>query len=271
MSGSARIPFILGIAAALLWGALFLAVWKLGGFPNETIQNKFFEFDFAAYCFGLVAIAVSCAGVYISLVIDRSSDQLMRLVELHLMPDPFADRKTLEELCKPRSYSTNVERTDKVKVIYAISQLPRWKTMEPQEQAELTGPNGLDAERLGNGKRFRRFQEQLDRKWVLHGAIIISTLYATVPFLYYFAPGRVVVTELFTTYICCIAEIVLCAILFWRRSHFFSHYESRMSSWKADLKNFIVMTVSPAAPPPDPSTPPPPVSGPLMQWRPPGA
>src|ERR1700726_869981 len=94
--GKWSIALVLSLA---LWWAVYYIIESRGSYVNSTATTKFFDFDFAGYCFGLVAVAVSCAGVYLSLVVDRASDLLMRMVEVHLMPDPFADRKTLEEIC----------------------------------------------------------------------------------------------------------------------------------------------------------------------------
>jgi hypothetical protein len=231
----------------LVWFSVHYLIESQGYFPSSTPNTKFFEFDFAGYCFGLVAVAVSCAGVYLSLVVDRASDLLMRMVEIHLMPDPFGDRKTLEEICRPQIITIPLERTDKVKVTYAISQLPRWKTLDQTERLNLTGREGLDAERLSNGRRFRWYQNQHDRIAVLLFAIVISVLYAVVPFLYGLASGQAIVAQLFTIYILCFLEIGLCTFLFWRRDQFLSNFEVRMSSWRPDLKMFMLMVVTTGA------------------------
>jgi hypothetical protein len=137
-----------------------------------------------------------------------------------------------------------------VKVIYAISQLPKWKTLDQPERQQLTGREGLDAEKLSNGNRFCWYQDQHDRMAVLLLAVIISVFYATVPFLYNFAnSGQIIITELFTIYFLCIVEVLLCTIFFWRRSDFLASFETRMSTWKPDLKNFIIMTVRVSDPP----------------------
>lgn len=232
---------LLGVAAAVLWAALYALATYQGWWPEPTVNNKFFEFDFAGYSFGLVAVAVSAAGVYVSIVTDRISDQMMRVIELHFVPNPFQERKLIEEHCAPEDTDNGkVHRTAHVKVIWAITQLVKWPTLEDEKKKDLLGTEGLDAEKLGLAKPFPKLQDQFDRKLVLQFAIIIAAIYATIPFLYFFVNGRIVVTVLFTLYVLCIAEIVLCSALFYKRSRFMALFEMRVGSWRPDVENYLV-------------------------------
>jgi len=240
----AVVLLLLIVGTISLWGAIYLIATVQSVWPwpqTTTIHHKFFEFDFAGYAFGLVAVAVSAAGVYVSMVTNRVSDEMMRVIELHYVPDPFLDRKLIEDRCAPGEAGNagRLRRTAHVKVIYAITQLLKWPTLEEDERKRLLGHEGLDAEKLNLAKPFPRLQEQFDRKLVLQFAIIIAVVYATIPFLYFFVKGEIVVTVLFTLYILCIVEIVLCAALFYRRSRFLSLFEIRVGAWREDIAIYL--------------------------------
>jgi hypothetical protein len=133
-------------------------------------------------------------------------------------------------------------------VLYAILQLKRWQAMEPGERSQLTGVQGLDAEKVGMGKWFCRLQNQSDRKTVLQFAMLISALYALVPLLFFFTSALVVVSALFTVYFLSLFEIGLCGFHYWRRTMHIRGFESRMGAWRADLIIFVAFQTKLSAP-----------------------
>ncbi|MEA2841697.1 MAG: hypothetical protein QOF41_3027 [Methylobacteriaceae bacterium] len=231
---------ICAVCAVVIWGVLLLVAHRWAWAADEAIKSRFADFDFAGYIFGMVAVAVSSAGVYVTLFTERATDQMMKLVEMHLIPDPFSDSKIAQHYCDPKLNDGNsVQRSAPIRVIYSLYKLRTWVGMNPEQRAKLLGEEGLDADALGIGKQFPKLQEHVDKKLVFSIAVIISLLYATLPLFYLAKDNKIVFTVLIVLNIMCVVEIAICAICYFYRTRFFSNFEARLGSWRPDIANYL--------------------------------
>lgn len=232
---------ILALAFAL-WLAVFLFVLFHSPAQTQPLNTKYIDFDFAGYCFGLVAVAVSCAGVYISLVVRPISADLIKRVETHLMPKPFSSATVAEDICSPAAEITNVLRGPEIKIIYAVVRLAKWATLEDNEKLQLLGPEGLNAGRLGFGRGFAKYEEQWDRRLVIVVAVVMCVIYATIPFIYLSSFLSVLISILWTLYFFSLVEAVVCACFFWRRSRYLNEFEKHLGGWRINIDHYILLT-----------------------------
>lgn len=240
--------FAVLLLAALAIAAFYIYFRSSGIYAAETTSKSPTEFDFSAYSFGIIAVAVTFAGVYISIVPDRCSDQIMKIVELHYIPHLFNDIGRLETTCKPEQDNGSTRRTDGVKVLYAVSQLIRWASLDDADRDKHTGSEGLGTGRSWLGKGFLLFQYQTDRLVIATVGIVISIIYVLAPIAYWIDSEKIAVGMLYTVYICSIVEMLLCAFFYAIRYGYISHFEQRVVSFEGEISNFLTMVTKAKVP-----------------------
>ena len=172
----------------------------------------------------------------------------MKLVELHLTPEPFQDRASLSSVCKPDIVSSKVHRPEAAKALYAITVLLKWSALSLEERSKYLGPEGINQHGTLLGRFFVYFQNQDDRIFVADVGIATSVFYFMVPLSYYCASLRTVAALLFTIYALCVFQVVTCIVLFAVRTNFIVYFERSMPSWKGQLDNYIqLISIRPGA------------------------
>ena len=213
-----------------------------GGFaPEATKLHSFSEFDFSSYAFGLVAVALSFAGIYISIILESCNDQLYRLLTVHFIPIPFQDVSDLEKACHPSATVQGIARTSGICCVHAIVGLKKWSALSKLNKAELLGPSGLGAGRSWFGPLFSFFQSGRDRLIVASIGISTSLVYVALPAAYWMSYETLSVAMLSAMYVMCVLEILVCASLYLLKWFFISGVEKEMPKWHPEISNTLVM------------------------------
>jgi hypothetical protein len=232
---------IVTLLTLALWGTIFAYVLYHPPVVGVALTTKYIEFDFAGYCFGLVAVAVSSAGVYFSLVVQPLSADMLKRIELHLMPKPFKSGEVAESICRPVPDLPAVERGPEIKIIHAAIRLARWATLEENDKKELLGPEGLNAGKLNFARGVATFEEQWDRQIVSVIATVICVIYVAVPFLYIASLVVLLISLLWSLYFLAILEAVVCASLYWRRWSYLAEFEKHLGGWAVNIDHYILV------------------------------
>jgi len=235
------VTVVVALALALCVVIYGFIWWKDYFSASPVLTTKYIDFDFAGYCFGIIAVAVSGAGVYISLVVRPLSAEMVERIETHLMPEPFKSVELAEKTCAPQNDLPTLTRGPEVKVIYAAIRLAKWATLEDDEKQKLMGPEGLNAGNLGFGKGFSKYESLWDRQLVFVIALLISIVYAVVPWIYLFSTKAILaIAVLWSLYVMAIIEAVVCACLYWRRAKYLNHFEQLLGGWSVNIGHYIV-------------------------------
>ncbi|MDX7951436.1 hypothetical protein P7D22_09670 [Lichenihabitans sp. Uapishka_5] len=237
------ILFVLGCAflCSLAVALVYFRFEHSKSYADATTIKSFAEFDFSSYAFGIVAVAVSFAGVYVSVVPDRCSDQIAKLLQVHLTPDPFQDLGEIESKCHPKQGVQGYIQTEGVKSTYALVVLSRWVSLEPSVRKTLLGVDGISSNRRWLGTAFEFFQSQRDRFFVTVLGACTSVLYASVPIAYWLNSERLAVAVLKVVYLLCLIEMICCAVLYLIRISFLGVFEDRMAPWRNEIRNHLLL------------------------------
>ena len=194
------------------------------------------EFDFPGYAFGLVAVAVSFSGVYVSIVPESCIGQLKNRAAAHLIPSPFSEWKNIRDQCDPK----NPARTATVKILYVLA---IWGTIGRNERRDLLQSDGLDQSDYWFNKRLEWFEKQSDRLLAVTVGAVISLLYLAVPIFYPFATKEAGFSLLVVLYVTCLADVLICAVLFWVRHAFVQNFNDKAKQWQPFCENYLAQLV----------------------------
>lgn len=225
--------------------ALTLACCALVGYGIYAVSlvhgpSKVGEFDFAGYAFGLVAVAVSFSGVYVSIVPESCIAQFKARISAHLIPAPFSDWKNVSDQCHP----DEVFRTAQIKQLYVLS---IWGSIGRERRRELLEADGLDQSESWFNKRLDWFERQSDRLLAVTLGAAISLLYLAVPITYPFLPVPAAFALLATIYVLCVADVITCALLFWFRQAFVADFDDKAKHWRPTCEAYLAGKVRPPA------------------------
>jgi hypothetical protein len=235
------VSVVLTLALALCVTIYAFIRWNDFFSESPGLTTKYIDFDFAGYCFGIIAVAVSGAGVYISLVVRPLSVEMVERIETHLMPVPFHSVELAEKTCAPQDHLQGFHRGPEVKIIYAAIRLSKWVTLEDDEKLKLMGPEGLDAGKLGFGKGFSKYEALWDRQLVFVIALLICIVYGAVPWIYLFSKQAILaIAVLWTLYVMAIVEAAVCACLYWKRANYLQSFERHLGGWSINIEHHII-------------------------------
>lgn len=238
--GKALLYFVLCIVGCGGLVLLTFSVLNSAIYSGPTQFKSFSEFDFSSYAFGIVAVAVSFAGVYISIVPDKCNDQLLNILTVHLTPDPFSDLADLERKCHPDQVVVGYTRTEGLKGAYALVVLKRWVSLDETTRDKCLGTHGISSVRSWLGSGYRFLESQSDRLIITTLGTSVSVLYVFIPAAYYFHSEKLAASLIAVIYLLCITEMLLCAFLYTFRHLFVRIFEDRMSSWKEQINNHLL-------------------------------
>ena len=194
------------------------------------------DFDFSGYAFGLVAVAVSFSGVYVSIVPESCIGQLKNRIAVHLIPSPFSDWKDIRDQCDPK----NPTRTPTIKILYVLAV---WGTIGRNERRDLLQSDGLDQSDYWFNRRLEWFEKQSDRLLAVTLGAAISILYLLVPISYPFLDANAGFSLIVTIYLLCMVDVMACAILFWIRHSFVRTFNDRAKQWQPFCENYLAQLV----------------------------
>ena len=203
---------------------------------KSVFAAKLVDFDFAAYAFGLVAVAVSLSGVYVSIVPDSCIGQLKARAAAHLTPAPFDDWRSIRNYTAP----SNPDRPPQIKGLYVLAV---WNTIGKQERRKLLEDDGLDQAEAWFNKKLEWFDNQRDRLLAVVLGSAISISYLFVPLIYPFFDASSNFALLVVIYILCLLDVIVCAGLFWFRMTFVKEFDSVAKQWHPICENYLARIV----------------------------
>ena len=221
---------------------LTYCVFVYKGFRVESVKlHSFSDFDFASYSFGLVAVALSFAGIYISIILEECSEQLYRLLNVHFVPFPFDDMRALEKACHPTTTTPGLAPTPGLRCAHAIVCLRKWSALSIDAKRNLLSLEGLSAGRGWFGPVFSYFQSGRDRLLVASVGVSTAFIYVALPIAYWFDLEVVAAAMLVSIYVMCVIEIALCSGLYFAKWFFISGVNSEMPKWAPEMANSLLM------------------------------